>query len=472
MRYIGAQVNNPLNYLKRMGLILGSGATKPQYPYDMWYGVQGDFTSKDYNLTRVGNLDLHRTLPIQKKLRRFVENTDGSVKYYLHQNDSRKKDSGAKANLDTTDGNVMLEKPDYYMRFEIEGTKWVYAISEYALPGFVKMSRKTLSPWFATINISTNTAVSGCWLQWDSSDNLLRDSNGFISLLASASNFRGGSGAGDAAKDGTYNSMLGMPRTSITKSGVRPTCKNGTHHGVARAYWEIMWLQRIEYASLHCQNTYNETLTADGFHQGGLGSGPVVDGGQWNTWGGYRPFVPCGVTAPLGNNTGKVSYTIKGWTGGDKVVQVTSYRGLETPFEYLWMLADDVLIHCTPDNADGHCTAYGCTDPTKFASPGDTSTAIPDGYVAITELPRTEGYIWNFAVSNDGFTFPTSVGGGANQGCCDYFWRVAVASANGWYGALLSASAATGAAAGFGALAAAYRSSWSPASGGFRLCRF
>ena len=455
-----------------MGLILGSGATKPQYPYDMWYGVQGDFTSKDYNLTRVGNLDLHRTLPIQKKLRRFVENLDGSVKYYLHQNDSRKKDSGAKAILDTTDGNVMLEKPDYYMRFEIEGTKWVYAISEYPLPGFVKMTRKTLSPWFATINISTNTAVSGCWLQWDSSDNLVRDSNGFISLLANASNFRGGSGSGDAAKDGTYNSMLGMPRTSISKAGVRPTCKNGTHHGVTRAYWEIMWLQRIEYASLHCQNTYNETLTADGFHQGGLGSGPAVNGTEWNTWGGYRPFVPCGVTAPLGNNTGKVSYTIKGWTGGDKVVQVTSYRGLETPFEYLWMLADDVLIHCSPDSADGHCTAYGCTDPTKFASPGDTSTDIPDGYVAITELPRGEGYIWNFAVSNDGFTFPTSVGGGANQGCCDYFWRVAVATANGWYGALLSAFANNGAAAGFGYLYAAHRSSWSYGTGGFRLCRF
>lgn len=457
-----------------MGLILGSGATKPQYPYDMWYGVQGDFTSKDYNLTRVGNLDLHRTLPIQKKLRRFVENLDGSVKYYLHQNDSRKKDSGAKAILDTTDGNVMLEKPDYYMRFEIEGTKWVYAISEYPLPGFVKMTRKTLSPWFATINISTNTAVSGCWLQWDSSDNLVRDSNGFISLLANASNFRGGSGSGDAAKDGTYNSMLGMPRTSISKAGVRPTCKNGTHHGVARAYWEIMWLQRIEYASLHCQNTYNETLTADGFHQGGLGSGPAVNGTEWNTWGGYRPFVPCGVTAPLGNNTGKVSYTIKGWTGGDKVVQVTSYRGLETPFEYLWMLADDVLIHCSPETADdpGHCTAYGCTDPTKFASPADTSTAIPAGYERITELPTAEGYQWNFGFSYDGFTFPTSVGGGANQGLCDYFWRVAKATANGWYGALLSAAADSGAYAGFGHLHAYNRSSWSDADGGFRLCRF
>ena len=119
-----------------MSLILGSGNTKPQYPYDMWYGVQGDFTSKDSNLVRVGNLDLHRTLPIQSKLKRFVENLDGSVKYYLHQNDSRKKDSGAAATIDSTDGNVMLEIPEYYVKVEIQGTKWIYAISEYPLPGF------------------------------------------------------------------------------------------------------------------------------------------------------------------------------------------------------------------------------------------------------------------------------------------------------------------------------------------------
>ena len=56
--------------------------------------MQGDFNSQDYKLKRVGNLDLHRTLPIHAKLKRFVENPDGSVKYYLNQNDSRKKDSG------------------------------------------------------------------------------------------------------------------------------------------------------------------------------------------------------------------------------------------------------------------------------------------------------------------------------------------------------------------------------------------
>lgn len=454
-----------------MGLILGSGSTKPQYPYDMWYGVQGDFTSKDYKLTRIGNMDLHRTLPIQKKLRRFVENKDGSVKYYLHQNDSRKKDSGAAAKLDTTDGNVMLEKPEYFGRFEVEGTKWAMCISEYALPGFVRMSHKTLSPWCATIDIENSVAVSGCWLQWGADGELLRDENGFVSLLPNAANFRGGMGTSDANKDGTFNSMLGMPRTLISKGAARPLCKYGTHLGAARAYMEIAWLQRIEYASLHCQDVYNETLTADGFHQGGLGSGPVINGTEWNIWGGYRPFVPCGVTAPLGNNTGRVSYTIKGWTGGDKVVQCLSYRGLELPYEYLFLLADDILIHYTPDSNGGRLTAYGCTDPTKFTSPPDSSTTIPDGYVAITDLPQTDGYQWNFGFSYDGFTFPTTIGGGVNQGLCDYFWRPG-ANAPGWYGALLSAPARDGARAGFGFLGAPCRSSWSGTYGAFRLCRF
>lgn len=454
-----------------MGLILGSGSTKPQHPYDQWYGVKGDFTSSDYLLERVGNLDLHRTLPIQNKLRRFVENTDGSVKYYLHQNDSRKKDSGATATIDSTDGNVMLEVPKYYFRFEVSGTQWIYAISEYPLPGFVEMPRLAIAPWYSTVDLDTNTAVSGCWLTWNG-DEIARDDNGYIVLSDNASQFRGGAGTGDAAKDGTYNSQLGMPRTSINKATVRPYCKNGTHIGAYNAYNRIGWLQRIEYASLHCQDTYNETLTDDGFRQGGLGNSTSVNGTEWNTWGGYKPFIPCGVTATLGNNTGRVAYTIKGWTGGDKTVQVASYRGLETPFEYLIMLADDVLVYHSPTEAKS--TAYVCDDPTKFTSPADSSTSVPDGYVAIAELPRNDGYQLTFKVSTTkGFTFPDAVGGAATKGLCDYFYTPVDddTPGTGWYGALFSGYAYYGAAAGFGYLITPYRSSIALAYAGFRLCR-
>lgn len=449
-----------------MGLLLASGSSKPQYPYDMWYGVQGDFTSRDKNLTRVGNLDLHRTLPIQNKLRRFVENADGSVKYYLGQNDSRKKDSGAAAITDSTDGNVMLEKPEYYFRMEFEGTKWLRAYSEYPLPGFVKMERKTISYSFATYDQTAQKPVSGCWLTWSGND-IARDENGFPVFTSNASRFRGGNN--NSSLDGTYKSQIGMARTSVNKAQVRSWCtaaNNGIHHGAYRVYNEIAWLQRVEYASLDCQAAYTSTLTQDGFHQGGLGSGCTVDGGQWNTHNGYNPFVPCGVTFVLGNNTGKVSYVIKNWanSGNDKTIQVTSYRGLEVPFEYLWMLADDVLIWHKEDVSE----AYVCEDPTKFTSHSDSATTVPTGYELASELPMASGYGLTLSHNAKGYSFINQIGGAANEGVCDYYYYP---SPSGWYGALLSAHAHHGAGAGFGALNAIYRSSHASAHIGFRLCR-
>lgn len=450
-----------------MGLLLGSGSTKPQYPYDMWYGVQGDFTSNDNRLTRVGNLDLHRTLPIQSKIKRFVENLDGSVKYYLHQNDSRKKDSGSAAILDSTDGNVMLEKPEYYFRLEIQGTKWIRAFSEYPLPGFIKMEKRSIAPWYSTIDMTDNKAVSGSWLLWDGND-IARDENGFVMLSGNAQRYRGGSGSGDASKDGSYNSQLGMARTSISKATIRPLCKNGTHNGSYRAYNEIAWLQRCEYASLDCQAAYNATLTADGYKQGGLGNGTAVSSGEWSTWGAYKPFIPCGVTATLGNNTGIVPYIIKGWTGGDKTVQVSSYRGMEGAFEYLWLITDDVLIQ----HGATVSTAYVCEDPSKFTDHSDNATTVPEGYIAITDLPRTEGYILQLSHSAKGaYSFPETIGGTSNTGACDYFYTPGSAG-SGWYGAFFGGRATGGASAGFGSLLSAYRSSGSHADIGFRLCRF
>ncbi len=457
-----------------MGLLLGSGTTKPQYPYDQWYGIQGDILNNDYHLTRVGNLDLHRTLPIQSKIRRFVENTDGTVKYYLHQNDSRLKDSGATAIIDGTDENVMLEKPEYYFRMEIDGTKWIRAYSEYPLPGFVFMSRKTVSPWDAMIDLTNNIVVSGSFLTWNGND-IARDANGIVMLKSNAAQFRGGFGTADASLDGTYNSQLGMPRTALAKSTVRPLCKNGTHIGAYRAYNELAWLQRLEYASLNSQSAYNATLTTDGYKQGGLGEGPTVDSTGWNTWGAYRPFIPAGVTATLGNNTGYVSYTVKNWNGADKIVSVNSYRGLELPFDYLWLLVDDVLIYHDLATLTNKSIAYVCSDPTKFTSPADSATTIPDGYVSIANLSRISGWILQLTHADKGYSFPSTVGGSAVLGACDYFYTPVDGTgwaSPGWYGALLSAHACGGAGAGFGCLATHYRSSLADAHFGFRLCRF
>ena len=451
-----------------MALILGSGQTRPQYPYDQWYGVQGDFSSTDKTLTRVGNLDLHRTLPVHQTMRRFVENTDGSVKYYLHQNDSRKKESGAAAVLDSTDGNVMLEIGEHYFRFEVAGTKWIAAVSLYPLPGFVKIPRRVVSPWGATIDNVNNTVVSGCWLTW-SGDAVAKDANGLPIFTSNAAQFRGCNNS--AGNDGTTKSGLGMCRTSISRTSMRGYCKNGTHVGAGRAYNTIKWMFRIEYATMDCQATYNATLTQDGFHQGGLGNGTAFDSSAWNTHNGYNPFIPCGVTATLGNNTGLVSYEFNLTQGGTKTVQVQSYRGFEVPFEYIWLNADDILIHHSPTTGDNLSVAYVCNDPTLFTTPTDSQATVPSGYVAKTTLPRASCYPkYEEMDSVTETSFPAVSGGSGSTGICDYFYPPGD-SADGWYAALFGGTAMNGAAAGFGSLAASHRPAGTDASRGFRLCR-
>ena len=110
-----------------MGLLIGVGTTTPHFPYtDLWYGIRINLNNSghcvaDGKLERVGNLDLHRSLPIQSRIKRYVANADGSVKYWLGANDSRVKEGGGAAALNATDGIVQLYKPDYWRRLEFDG---------------------------------------------------------------------------------------------------------------------------------------------------------------------------------------------------------------------------------------------------------------------------------------------------------------------------------------------------------------
>ena len=101
-----------------MGLIIGVGGTKPTFAYDYYYGIEWDSTVSNPKPTRIGKMELHQSLPVQSLMRRCLLNDDGAVNYYLHANDSTKRDNGAAANLTGADGQYMVEMPDAYVRFE------------------------------------------------------------------------------------------------------------------------------------------------------------------------------------------------------------------------------------------------------------------------------------------------------------------------------------------------------------------
>ena len=135
-----------------MGLIIAAGNTKPAFPYDYYYGVRIKTTVAATTLERIGRPELHTSLPVQSKMRRCVLRDNGTVAYYLHATDSTKRDTGAAANLTGADGQVMVEIPKHYRKFEFDGTDLIALISEYPLPGFHEVPLMYRSAYEATVD--------------------------------------------------------------------------------------------------------------------------------------------------------------------------------------------------------------------------------------------------------------------------------------------------------------------------------
>ena len=74
-----------------MGLLIGVGATQPTFPYDQYYGIEYDVTVSNPDCTRIGKMELHKTLPCQSTMRRCLLNDDGSENYFLGDTDSTKR---------------------------------------------------------------------------------------------------------------------------------------------------------------------------------------------------------------------------------------------------------------------------------------------------------------------------------------------------------------------------------------------
>lgn len=51
-----------------MGIVIGIGQTRPQMPYDYFYGIEWDVTVSNPKPTRIGKMELHASLPVQSPI--------------------------------------------------------------------------------------------------------------------------------------------------------------------------------------------------------------------------------------------------------------------------------------------------------------------------------------------------------------------------------------------------------------------
>lgn len=406
------------------------------------YGVEWDTASSSPDGVRVGNMQLHRELPVQSKMRRCLLDRDGGVKEYL---DNELSWGGS-----YLDYAVMTEIPEHWYKLYFNGTKFRKMLSEIPLPGYKHVDKFYISTYEARMYRT---------------DNLLCSAAGASKLSdPNSTNFRGGDNT--AEWDDTYRSLLGRPVNNLTRDQFRQAARkrgSGWEMYTYNAHKTLFWLFAVEYATLDSQKPFNAQKDANGFAQGGLGPGPTQMT-DWTNFNNINPLIPCGYTNEFGNGSGEKAYVVKNASGGTHATLMANrYRSIENPFGHIWKYTDGANIQVTTGDA-GLSILWTTDDPSNFS---DTSYT---GYDKKGNICRTNGYAKKMLLGEDGDIVATEVGGSSSTYWCDYYYTNT--SANRMQVVLVGGLADNGSHAGLANVATSSAPSGASRNIGSRLCFF
>lgn len=351
-----------------------------------WYGVSWSETSSNPDCTRIGNMDMHRTLPIQSMMKPFSFQTlswykeqyvplqeDFVNSYYNHNTNIS---SGQVSNA----SNTMIKIPEFWYTDDyVPSTKTHnLKLCPHAKPGWYHHKEAYVSAYEVYKNDDRLISVKGQ-----------------------------------------------LPTVNFNRTDGRTWARANGFDGEAKwnlyTYEEhraICHLFLVEYATRNSQKAVNTQLTPEGFRQGGLGSGCTTGTATINgakTW----SFIPTGSSDSLGSGSGEVTVTIQQTdSSGSNTSTITRkcnrYRGIENPFGHIWKHTDDIISVYNGD----YRTWYKSMKPDQFSTNKNTSykplcssTMVSSGYK--TEIKATP--------TCDFFTMSVS-GGSENTYWCDYNW--------------------------------------------------
>lgn len=351
-----------------------------------WYGVSWSEKSYNPDCTRIGNMDMHRTLPIQSMMKPFAFNCgqphfkdqyvpvkeDFTSGQYSHNvNDSLSQAAN--------DVNIMIKIPEFWYTDDYDFDTKTHNL---------KICQHAKSGW----NHHKEAYVSAYELY----------------------NLNGRA----------ISKRENIPTVNFTRDNGRTWARANGFDGEAKwnlyTYEEhraICHLFLVEYATRNSQKAVNTTLTVEGFRQGGLGSGCTTGAATINGVTTYS-FIPTGSSDSLGSGSGEVTVTIQQTdSSGHNTSTITRkcnrYRGIENPFGHVWKHTDDVIsIYGGSDR-----TWYKSIKPEQFANNKNTS------YKPLTTATVVTGYKTEIrATPTCDFFAAACTNGSESTYWCDYNW--------------------------------------------------
>jgi len=287
-----------------------------------------------------------------------------------------------------------------------------------------------------------------------------------VSFINSAAQYRGGNN--DATLDSLFNSQLGKPATNFNvQTAAGYARKNGdlwfANERVVFAITGI--LKRIFFHNRSIQTAYNATLTTDGLHQGGTGTGADTPA-DWNNDWHYYPYIPLSAGVEKGDFLGTFSVSITDSGGAKTISNIPSFLGLKNDYKYLGCIEEDTLLLCNSDgsqgvyidnNIDGHRFDITTVNGKMFVGTTPVYSTAQWDYIKKEHL----AYLCNF---------PLSVGATGSTGYGDGYYNPAATS--GFRGASRLGSARNGDGAGSVFLDGRDAPSAANAYYGVSLCEF
>lgn len=387
MKYTNAQIYGYARVSNNFGasMNIGSGEVVD------WYGVQWSETSSNPDCTRIGNMEMHRTLPIQSMMKGYkVTTKQGNLPYMLRKlEDDWSKTIGGyygsthDNNFNGADTNIMVLIPEFW---------W---IDDY-------------SPSSKTHNLKICPHAKPGWNH---------HKEAFV-----------GAYEGILTNNSFYSRKGVVPSVNVTREKLRTAARN---NGNANEYkWNIYTYNEhraichlflVEYATRNSQKAVNTELTPEGFRQGGLGSGcttgtVTINGAQ--TW----SFIPTGSSDSLGSGSGEVTVTIQQTDqSGSNTSTITRkcnrYRGIENPFGHIWKHTDDIISKYRIVSDKGYRSWSICENPINF------STNLTTKYTPICIEPVVTGYKTEIVITPtcDFFAHACTKGSESTY-WCDYNW--------------------------------------------------
>ena len=356
-----------------------------------WYGVSWSETSSNPDCTRIGNMDMHRTLPIQSMMKGYLYFKDGNPLYrMLKLNDSWTKCENYSAGgwrdvdalLEDNNINVMIKIPEFW---------WIDDYTESTETHNLKICPHAKPGWY-------------------------HHKEAYVSAY-------------EGYIDGNYyrSSKNKIPSVNFTRSAVRPKARaNGLGNSwniyTYNEHRAICHLFLVEYATRNSQKAVNTALTVEGFRQGGLGSG-CTTGAVTINGATTCSFIPTGSSDSLGSGSGEVTVTIQQTdSSGSNTTTTTKkcnrYRGIENPFGHVWKHTDDVIsVYISGYDARFW---YKCDSPDHF---GDSISNDNPYYKNIAANVVVTGYKTKIVTTSTCDFFALSCNNGSETTYwCDYNW--------------------------------------------------